>query len=151
LAQTQEYTEAFTRILFHPKLDKYLVHNRAVYRGAVLKAEKFVDDYKQDAIIITTTFLSTSINCAVAEAFSAVSPGDMNKISLFCTYNIKDTHHHTALDLRNISSHPEEEEILILRYVPFKIRSVERKDNGQRIEVYFDECEEQRILDETRF
>ena len=142
LAQTQEYTEAFTRILFHPKLEQYLVGAMQVYRGAVFDENKFVDNYEEGATIITTTFLSTSAKPAVAAMFCDPSEV-MNKISLFCTYNLKNTNRPTALDLRNISVRPNEEEILILRYVPFKIQSVERQDDGRRIVIRFDQCEEQ--------
>jgi hypothetical protein len=113
-----------------------------VYRGAVLEDEKFIANYNEGATIITTTFLSTSINRNVAEIFGDVPPGNMNKISVFYTYNVNNTHRHTALDLRNISDRPHEEEILILRYVPFTIRSVERKNDGRRIEICLDECPE---------
>jgi hypothetical protein len=142
LAQTQEYTEAFTRIFFHPKLDEYLVRKRTTYRGTVLEDKKLVDNYKEGATIITTTFLSTHTEPFVAELFSAVPDGNMNMISVFYTYNINNTHRHTALDLKDISPYPNEKEVLILRYVPFTIRSVERKNDDRRIEICLDECSE---------
>ncbi|CAF3165098.1 unnamed protein product [Rotaria sp. Silwood2] len=46
LAQTQEYTEAITSLLFHPDLDKFLVRNKTVYRGTVLEDEKLIASYK---------------------------------------------------------------------------------------------------------
>jgi len=141
LAQTQEYTEALTRIFFHPKLKGLLVHKMEVYRGAVLKDDESIANYKKGATIITTTFLSTSTDREVAEMFSAVPPENMNMISVFCTYNINNTHRHTALNLEDISVYPDEKEVLILRYVPFKIRSVERTNDGRRIETCFDECQ----------
>jgi hypothetical protein len=150
LAQTQEYTEAFTKILFHPKLEEFLVRKMKVYRGAVLEDKKCIANYKKGATIITTTFLSTSTDHEVAEIFSAVPPGNINMISLFCTFNINNTHRHTALDLKNISVRPEEKEILILRYIPFTIQSVEQSDDGRKVAIYFDECEEQCTVEETR-
>jgi hypothetical protein len=149
LAQTQEYTEALTRIFFHPKLKGLLVHKMEVHRGAVLKDDESIANYKKGATIITTTFLSTSTDREVAEIFSAVPPGNINMISLFCTFNINNTHRHTALDLKNISVRPEEKEILILRYIPFTIQSVEQSDDGRKVTIYFDECEEQCTVEET--
>jgi hypothetical protein len=153
LAQTQEYTEAFTRILFHPKLKEFLVRNRTVYRGIVLEDKKLVENYKKGATIITTTFLSTSNDREVAESFCAASPG--NTISIFCTYNINITDRHTALDLRKILGEigifKDEEEILILRYVPFTIKSVDIMDDGRRMEICFDECKEHCTVEETHF
>ncbi|CAF1387999.1 unnamed protein product [Adineta steineri] len=149
LAQTQEYTEAFTRILFHPKLIQYLVRQETVYRGIVLEDKKLIDNYNEGATIITTTFLSTSTNPDVANCFS--DPGPQNAISVFCIYNINNINRHTALDLRNLSVYQNEDEILILRYVPFIIKSIERMDDGRRMTICFDECKEQHIVEENLF
>ncbi|CAF1044748.1 unnamed protein product [Rotaria sp. Silwood1] len=142
LAQTQEYTEAFTSLLFHPKLDEFIVRNRTVYRGIVLKDQKRIANYKEGATIITTTFLSTSTDPIVAELFCTVHPEDMISISIFCTYNINNTRRRTALDLEKISNFGNEREILILRYIPFTIKSLERTNDGRRITICFDECEQ---------
>jgi hypothetical protein len=149
LAQTQEYTEAFTRILFHPKLEQYLYRKGTVYRGIGLKDKKLVDNYNEEATIITTTFLSTSTDPEVADFFGGTD--SENAISVSCIYNINNTNRHTALNLRNLSAFPNEEEILILRYVPFTIRSVKRMENGRRMEICFDECNEEYTVEENRF
>jgi len=140
LAQTQEYTDAITKIFFHPKLNDYLVRKETVYRGIVLEDKKLVANYKEGVTIITTTFLSTSTNREVADCFSTIPSGDM--ISVFCIYNINNTYRRTALDLRKISSFEHEQEILILRYVPFTIKLVERTDDDRRMTICFDECKE---------
>jgi hypothetical protein len=120
-----------------------------VYRGIVLEDNKLVDNYKEGATIITTTLLSTSTDRRVADIFLAGAPEDA--IQVFCTYNINNIHRHTALDLTNQSVYPDEKEILILRYVPFTIKSVKRTDDGRGMTVCFDECEEQCTVDEYRF
>ena len=140
LAQTQEYTEAMTSLLFHPKLDGLLVRNRTVYRGIYLDDDKLIAGYKKDAIIITTTLVSTSVDRAVAEAFADDPTGD--RISVLSTYNIRNLRRHAALDISGEGQFPDEEEILILRYVPFQIRSIERRGNGRRISICFDECDD---------
>jgi hypothetical protein len=149
LAQTQEYTEAFTKILFHPKLEQYLVRKGTVYRGIILEDRKLVDNYNEGATIITTTFLSTSMDPEVANLFS--DTGAENAISVFCIYNINNTNRCTALDLKNLSVYRNEKEILILRYVPFTIKFVERTDNGRRMTICFDECKEECTVEENRF
>jgi hypothetical protein len=149
LAQTQEYTEAITRIFFHPKLEEFLVRKIEVYRGTILEDKKFVANYKEGATIITTTFLSTTTDRAVAKSYSAVPDGDMNKISVFCTYNINNTHRYTALDVRKMGIFNADGEIIILRYVPFTIRSVEQTDDVRRMTIYFDECKEQCTVEEN--
>jgi hypothetical protein len=140
LAQTQEYTEAFTKILFHPKLYEHLVRKRTVYRGIVLEDKKLIDNYKEGARIITTTFLSTSTSREVANSFSTATG---NGITAHCTYEIDNTTRHTALDITNLSAYPHEEEILILRYVPFTIESVERTDDDREMKICFVECQEE--------
>ena len=140
LAQTQEYTEAITSILFHPKLEEFLVRMKTVYRGIVLKDKKLVANYKEGATIITTTFLSTSTNPEVADFFGMAALEDM--VSIFCIYNISNTCRRTALDLSKITNFEDEQEILILRYVPFTIKSIERTDDGQKMTICFDECTE---------
>jgi hypothetical protein len=37
LNRTQEYTEAFIGIFFHPKFERYLVKQMAMYRGIILR------------------------------------------------------------------------------------------------------------------
>jgi len=137
LAQTQAYTEAITSIFFHPKLDKLLVREKTVYRGAVLEDKKLIANYKKDATIITTTFLSTSTERWVAERWCN-TPSD-NQISILGTYNIKNIHRRTALNLGKSSQFPDEEEVLILRYVPFTITSLRWENDGRRMEICFDE------------
>ena len=149
LARTQEYTEAFTKILFHPKLQQYLIRQETVYRGIVLHDKKLLDNYNRGGIIITTTFLSASTDPEVASRFSHPGPG--NAISVHCIYHINNTNRRTALDLKNLSIFPDEREILILRYVPFEIKSVERTDDGRRVNICLDECKEESTVQENRF
>ncbi|CAF3555092.1 unnamed protein product [Rotaria socialis] len=137
LAWTQEYTEAFTKILFHPKLKSLEAQNITVYRGMVLEDEKPIANCIVDRIIITTTFLSTSASRVVADMFGTTPPESM--ISVLCTYKIRGTTRRTALNLQSISVFPEEEEILIMRFIPFRIVSVERTEDGRKIEICFDE------------
>jgi hypothetical protein len=115
----------------------------------MLENKKLVDNYKEGATIITTTLLSTSMDPTVAHMFLASAPDDW--IQVFCTYHIKYTRRHTALDLTNQSLYPDEKEILILRYVPFTIKSVERTDDDRRMTICFDECEEQCTVEVNRF
>jgi hypothetical protein len=140
LAQTQEYTEAITSLLFHPKLDECVVRNAIVYRGAVLDDMKLVADYNEGATIITTTFLSTSRDRGVAKFYGTPPPG--NKIGIICIYNINNTDRRTALELGKLTYFDGEREILILRYIPFTTKSVERTNDGRQITISFDECKE---------
>ncbi|CAF3338797.1 unnamed protein product, partial [Rotaria sp. Silwood2] len=143
LAYTQEYTEAFTSILFHPKLDQYLVRNETVYRGIVLKDDKPIANYRVGVTIITTTFLSTSRSECVARDFGAADSGG---VSIFSAYHISNIRRHTALNIGQISHYSDEHEVLILRYVPVKITSLVRAENGGSIEIHFNEYAEQQTV-----
>jgi hypothetical protein len=130
LAETHQYTEAFTNILFHPKLKDLLVNtNMTVYCGVTVKDDTLVDDYREGAIIITTTFLSTSESREVAEFYAP------NEISIIFTYHIHGTCRRTALRIKELSQFPYEEEVLILRYVPFKVTSITRMEEERQIEI----------------
>ncbi len=91
---------------------------------------------KKGATILTTIFLSTSKNRAVAEAWC--DQNDNNKKSVFCTYNINNAQRCSALDIQTLSYNPDEEEVLILRYVPFTITSMKTDANG-RINISLEE------------
>ncbi|CAF3002549.1 unnamed protein product [Rotaria sp. Silwood2] len=147
LDRTQEYTEAFTNILYHPKLDDYLVRKKKVYRGAVLDDKKLIEDYKVGATILTTTFLSASKDPYVAFRFCL--NGSTDGIAMLCTYNIKNIQRRSALDIELISLYPDEKEVLILRYVPFTITSIRKTEDGRRIDISLDECSEE-ILESNR-
>lgn len=140
LAETEEYTETFTNVLFHPQFEKYIVRKKTVYRGFWLQDKKFIESYKEGATIITTTVLSTSENPAVAESFIADLPQD--QLAILCIYNINNVKRRTALKLREISYYQDEDEVLILPYIPFIIQSVKQLDNGHRMEVFFKECDD---------
>ncbi|CAF4400746.1 unnamed protein product [Didymodactylos carnosus] len=141
LARTQDGIDAFVSLLFHPKLDQYVCKDKLeVYRGSGIKSEDVLKGYEKGSIIISTTFLSTSRDPIIAEMFN--DPGNTNKISLLCTYKIFN-YRRTALDIQQFSQYPEEKEVLILPYVPFKITSFESMvlaDSGKRrIEVKLEE------------
>jgi hypothetical protein len=139
LARTQEYTDAITSIFFHRDLDKLLIdRDRTVYRGYTVEDEKMLNSYEVGATILTTTQLSTSTNLEVAMRY-AVNDGS-DRTSVFCTYKVYKTYRRTALNIALNSQHPDEDEILILRYVPFTITFIEWTDNGRKMKIDFDEC-----------
>ncbi|CAF3380048.1 unnamed protein product [Rotaria socialis] len=143
---TKDYVDAFTYIIFHPKLKEYRVKNEKVYRGTVLDDEKLIKELQPGEIILTTTYLSTTRDSEVAEIFCAVDSNNSKKISVFCTYALHNTSRCSALDISKLSHFDTEEEILLLRYVPFKIVSVKRAEQDGRIDIYFEEYAEN-VLD----
>ncbi len=52
---------------------------------------------------------------------------------------------HTAIDVGKVNNFEEKGEIIILRYLTFEIRLIQRNDNYQRIEIYFDKCNVKRL------
>ncbi|CAF1518308.1 unnamed protein product [Adineta ricciae] len=56
-------------------------------------------------------------------------------------FNLNDTNQRSALSISSISQHEDEEEILILRYIPFIITSVVKQDGGMT-EIYLTQYSE---------
>ena len=146
LARTEEYTDTFTSVLLHPQFEKYVVRQRTVHRGFSVEDKKLIENYSEGAIIITTTVLSTSEDPEVAEQFINDSSSDI--VSASCTYNINNTKRRTILQIQEISHFSEENEILILPYIPFIIQSVEHLDDGRPLRIVLQECDD-RIADAT--
>ena len=147
LAQTQEYTEAIDSILYHPELDGFLVQEETVYRGVAPNDEKLLASYTEGTTIITTTYLSTSRRQDVAELFGAVDSED--SFSILYMFNIRKACRRTALSVSSFSNFPDEEEVLILRYVPFKIISIERSNDGRKTRIRLDECTDEEAPSST--
>jgi hypothetical protein len=135
LYSTGDFTKSISHIfLHHPNFQK-LGFKGEVHRGIVMPKHK-LDHYKVDSCIITTTFISTSKKPAVAEAFGDKSVPNLATHSFFCTYNIVNDGR-TAIDISNLSKHPEEEEVLILPYSSFRITKIEEKH--ERTNIYLEE------------
>ena len=139
LSRTQDYTEAFSTILTHPKLDRYGIKNTTLYRGAVRPDGKILDSYQLGATILTTSLISTSVDRNVALIFCD-SPYD-DSFPILWIYTIHGTHRRSALSVETLAKHPDEREVIILRYVPFKVTSVIKED-GRRTDIYLTECSE---------
>ncbi|CAF1409188.1 unnamed protein product [Adineta ricciae] len=139
LSRTQEYIDAFSIILTHPDLDPYVITNITVYRCACLPEREFIDAYRKNDTILTTTLLSTSISKDVAQRF-LLGASDIS-LAVLWIFNLNDTNQRSALSISSISQYEDEEEILILRYIPFIITSVVKQD-GAMTEIYLTQCSE---------
>jgi hypothetical protein len=120
--------------LHHPNFQK-LSFKGEVYRGIVMSKHK-LDHYEVGSCIITTTFISTSKNHAVAQFFGDNSVPNLATHSYFCSYKIVNDSH-TAIDISNLSKHPEEDEVLILPYSAFLITKIEEEQ--ERTNIYLEE------------
>jgi hypothetical protein len=131
LARTHDGIKAFITIMFHPELRAYLCDGDVtVYRGSVIDSESLLKGYEKNAIIISTTFLSTSENLTVAKKYDGSDSGvtETRQISLLCKYKIHNyNYRRTALKMKIFSQFPDEEEVLIYPYVPFRILSFTKK------------------------
>jgi hypothetical protein len=131
LYSTEDGTKSITSILLHhPKFQK-LNFKGEVYRGIVVP-KNALDHYKVGSCIITTTFLSTSKNPAVAQSFCDKGVPDPAKHSFFCTYDIIGDDR-TALDISRISEFEDEDEVLVLPYSAFLITKMEEKQETTNI------------------
>jgi hypothetical protein len=128
LYSTEDGTKSITSILLHhPKFQEFSFKGE-VYRGIVVPKNS-LDHYKVDSCIITTTFLSTSKNPAVAHIFCNKGVPNPATHSFFCIYEIF-SDDRTALDISKISEFGDEDEVLVLPYSAFVITKI---DEGQEI------------------
>ena len=113
------------------------------------------DQYKIDHHILNRAFLSTSIDQKVAEMFAGIgqqsqmryTPDDNYALqySCLCKYLIKQNL--TAINIENLSTKPDEKEILIIPFTVFKIISIKQNDlndtkESVSIEIELEECED---------
>ncbi|CAF1388104.1 unnamed protein product [Didymodactylos carnosus] len=142
----------------HPALDKYS------YTGLSFRGMKITDDdlkkYKTGSCLMTKSFLSTSVDRKVAEAFSfqqnyahsSVIPhsrvkadGNLVKFPAICTYRIR--HKRSGLHIENISQYPVEGEVLIMPHYVFKVQQITKTastvlpNNQSVVEFELEECD----------
>ena len=125
LYETQDGTRSIASILmYHPAFEQ-LRFSGKTYRGMVLSKTE-LEHYKEGSSIVTTTILSTSKDRDVARMFS---DPDSNSTadSFICTYEI--ISESTALDISSISEYGYEQEVVILPYSAFLIKSIEEDQN----------------------
>ncbi|CAF2072571.1 unnamed protein product, partial [Rotaria magnacalcarata] len=121
----------FTRLVASDdKLKKYRYTGRT-FRGLHLGNNELIH-YKVGHEIIHKAFVSTSKIRAVAECFS--SKLEANKVAALCTYTIRDPL--AALDISSLSEFPNEEEVLILPFITFKVQKFEQ---GHPLEIELDQ------------
>lgn len=149
-----------TLISHHDSLEKYTFIGTA-YRVMQMTKDD-IQKYQVDCLIMTQSFLSSSIDRKVVELFSYrqakaaqseknINPrckvdGTIIKTWVICKYQIK--HRRTALHIEDISQYANEAEILIMPYSVFKVKKIEQvqypyTENIQNVtEIELEECEE---------
>jgi hypothetical protein len=117
-------------ILNRPDLKVYQYRGIS-YRGMWITS-KDADSYKAGAKMYNKSFLSTSQKIEVAEKFLCTNE-DSRGIPVICIYYINTSR--IALDIKKWSRYPDEEEVLILPYTPFKIKKTRRDGERMRIKI----------------
>jgi hypothetical protein len=101
------------------------------YRGMQM-TDTDISMYAVGQMLMNRAFLSTSRLREVAEGFAKRDlPAD--KKAAICTYVIKDNH--TALDIKEYSEYPQEEEVLILPCLDFEVTKLDSNSEFVEIEV----------------
>ncbi|CAF1069175.1 unnamed protein product [Didymodactylos carnosus] len=138
LYSTEDGTKSITSILLHHPKFQELNFKGGVYRGIVVPKNALAH-YTVDSCIITTTFLSTSKDPAIAQCFCDSSvPKSLDTHGYFCTYTLVNENR-TALDISGKSEFENEREVLILPYSAFLITQIEE---GEEItNIYLQECD----------
>ncbi|CAF3451342.1 unnamed protein product [Rotaria sp. Silwood1] len=114
------------------------------YRGMLITKEEYKLYNCVDTGIVNHAFLSTSKVRDVALNFISSPPPD--KFSVICTYTIKQGW--SALDLETISEYPEEQEVLIIPNMHFRIRKV---TETSPIEIELEQEDMQKAMNEMGY
>ncbi|CAF2102786.1 unnamed protein product [Rotaria magnacalcarata] len=147
-------------ISHHDSLEEYAFIGTA-YRVMQINKDD-MQKYQIDSLLMTKSFLSSSIDRKVVELLSCrqvtatqsennVSPrckvdGTIIKTWVICKYQIK--HRRTALYIEDVSQYANEAEILIMPYSVFKVKKIEQvqysyTENVENVtEIELEECEE---------
>ncbi|CAF1420923.1 unnamed protein product, partial [Adineta ricciae] len=148
-----------TLLIYHPNLPQYQ-YRGVCYRGMRITTND-LEQYQINHHILNRAFLSTSLDRQVAEMFAGEgqqsqmrhTPKDHCALlySCVCQYVVKQDL--TAINIENLSTRPDEKEVLIIPFSVFKITSIKRNyiDNPQvaiSIEIELEECEDPDKLDE---
>ncbi|CAF3015287.1 unnamed protein product [Rotaria sp. Silwood2] len=131
-----------TLLINHPDLHKYQ-YKGITYRGLLMK-ENDLKDYIIGKHVLNRSFVSTSKNRKTAQVFADNSQQTLTQVSVLLKYTIK--LNQTAIDIEDISTIQDEEEVLVLPFSVFKIKN--RFENRPEmcspmlIEIDLEECED---------
>jgi len=119
-------------LIYRPELSQYLFTG-PVYRGMIMSEDDLIK-YIVGSRIMNTSFLSTTKDREVAEAFSRQN---QQEFAVLCTYEIHNKNNRrTALKIADVSNFPGEQEVLILPFSPFYVKSIKQpRDNSKPIEI----------------
>ncbi|UJR12366.1 hypothetical protein I4U23_016543 [Adineta vaga] len=136
-------------LMFHWAFNQYRYSGKT-YRGMLMTKEDLYK-YVVNSKIMNKSFLSTSKSNEIAECFSGCLNDENNlrktrdkqaiQTAVLCTYIIKNSE--TALSLETISRQKVEEEVLILPFSVFEVKSVRRTPTNT-IDILLEE-----VLDES--
>jgi hypothetical protein len=140
----------------HPKLDELAYIGRS-YRVMQLTYND-LQRYEINCLLMTKSFLSSSIDQKIAELFlfrkeekqfkeptRTRLDGTFIKLWVMCVYHIK--HRRTALHIENSSQYANEGEILIMPYTVFKVKRIGHiqpsslPTDQTMTEIEFEECD----------
>lgn len=118
--------------IFRQELQPYLFTDTVCRGMTISEADRF--KYVVGSRIMNTSFLSASKKRNVAHIFAE---NNEQRCSVLCTYQILNKNNRrTAIHIGEISKIPGEEEVLILPFSPFYVKSVmSSSDNPQLIEM----------------
>ena len=106
--------------IYREELRRYLFAG-TVFRGMMVTAAD-LDKYVVGSRLMNTTFLSTSSDRSVAEMFFGENKEDL---AVLCTFIVrKNNGRRTAISIKEMSNFLVENEVLLMPFSPFYVRSV---------------------------
>ncbi|CAF2749486.1 unnamed protein product [Rotaria sp. Silwood2] len=122
----------------HPKFNT-LWYKGTVFRGMMITNNDLCQ-YQIGTKILNKTFSSSSKQLNIASTFLCDNPHKDDRLSTICIYEIR--YERTALDIQDMSIFQDEEEVLILPYIAFKIIDIQiNEDKSPQVKIKLKECE----------
>lgn len=145
-----------TLLINHPDIEKYQYKGTA-YRG-LLMTQNALELYRVGNDILNRSFVSTTINRKIADIYAGNDQQNVSqqtsddfglkKVSVLFKYTIKNNQ--TAIDITNLSTISDEEEMLILPFSVFQVKdrteSYPDSCSSALIEIHLEECENEKQI-----
>ncbi|CAF3735001.1 unnamed protein product [Rotaria sp. Silwood1] len=142
-----------TLLIYHPNLPQYRYQGTCSRGMRITQSD--LNQYQLNRHILNRAFLSTSVDRQVAEMFAGEGQQSQMRYtpkghcalqySCLCQYSIKQNS--TAINIQNLSTRPDEKEVLIIPFTVFKVMAIKRNylddpTASISIEIELEECED---------
>ncbi|CAF1190729.1 unnamed protein product [Rotaria sordida] len=113
-------------IYFNDSLHKKYSYEGTCYQSIIIDSEDQLNLFKKGTKILNRTFISTTRDRQIAEEY-ILDRNNQNKYIVMMIFKIR--HCYTALNIKDMSEFPHEEEVLIMYDKIFKVAKITKQNN----------------------